>query len=149
MQGTQFWYGREAEGRLTPMPSVFCRNKIPDDYKDYPHIYFTVEYIDKCITDTKKQFWEQISNILDEEKHFVTLEVNQRQLQGDKIPPSIFNRAHILLRVSCPEFEQLKPTDTVTLDIKPFNVYTITKYNMQKVTSNDYVFDRRKPYAKD
>jgi hypothetical protein len=143
MQGTDYWVGREVEGKLSPIPSVFCRYKIPKNYENYPHIYFTVEYIDLCISDTGGELWNTISNILDDEKQYVTLEVIPRQLQNNKIPPSIFNRAHILLRVSCPEFEQLKSTDTVTIDIKPFNVYTITKYNMQKVTSENYVYDRR------
>ena len=141
MQGKRFWYGPEVEGRFTGISTVFVREEIPEDAHLYPHIYFTFEYMAAAILDPRKM--QDIVVISDFKKQHVTLEITQ--FQFPEIPYILRNTCHILVRVSLPIIEKLKPTDTITLDVEPYNVYTVTKWNMQHVQPIDYSFDSNKP----
>ena len=83
MYGKSYWYGREVEGRLSDIETVFVRGQVPTNYKDYPHIYFTIEYIEMCCVHGN---WKEIHDIL-ETKQFVTIEANSSTMS--KIPMSL------------------------------------------------------------
>ena len=82
MYGKSYWYGKEVEGRLSDIETVFVRGQVPKNYKDYPHIYFTIEYIEMACVHGN---WDEIHNIL-ETKQYVTIEANDKTM--DKIPMS-------------------------------------------------------------
>jgi len=138
MYGKSYWYGREVEGRLSDIETVFVRGQVPKNYKDYPHIYFTTEYIEMaCVHEN----WDEIHTIL-ETKQYVTIEANEKTM--DKIPMSIFNRAHIIYRIQNKHVAKLKNTDTLSVDAGWYRVHQITKCNMMEINPDDYKFDRIK-----
>jgi hypothetical protein len=138
MYGKSNWYGREVEGRLADVETVFVRGKVPDNFKEYPHIYFTTEYIEMAVQ-CSDDVWDTIHSIL-ETRQFVTIEANAWTL--DKIPMSIFNRVHIIYRIADPNVAKLKQTDTLSVDAGWYRVHQITKCNMMEINPDDYKFDR-------
>jgi len=138
MYGKSYWYGREVEGRLSDIETVFVRGQVPKNYKDYPHIYFTVEYMEMACVHGN---WDEIHNIL-ETKQYVTVEANDKLMS--KIPMSIFNRAHIIYRIADEHVAKLKNTDTLSIDAGWYRVHQITKCNMMEINPDDYKFDRIK-----
>ena len=80
MYGKSYWYGKEVEGRLSDIETVFVRGQVPKNYKDYPHIYFTIEYIEMACVHGN---WDEIHNILDT-KQYVTIEANEKTIVRPK-----------------------------------------------------------------
>ena len=80
MKGKSNWYGRECEGRFADIDTVFVRTEIPDNYKEYPHIYFTIEYVRNCnqayLPPTPPDAWDDILEIL-ETNQVVTIEADK------------------------------------------------------------------------
>jgi len=138
MYGKSYWYGKEVEGRLSDIETVFVRGQVPKNYKDYPHIYFTIEYIEMACVHGN---WDEIHEIL-ETKQYVTIEANEKTM--DKIPMSIFNRAHVIYRIADQHVAKLKKTDTLSIDAGWYRVHQITKCNMMEINPDDYKFDRIK-----
>ena len=136
MYGKSYWYGKEVEGRLSDIETVFVRGQLPKNYEEYPHVYFTIEYIEMCCTHGN---WDDIHNIL-ETRQYVTIEANSKTM--DKIPMSIFNRAHVIYRIQDTFVSKLKKTDTVSVDAGWYRVHQITKCNMMEINPDDYKFDR-------
>ena len=85
--------------------------------------------------------WDEIHSIL-ETKQYVTIEANAKTM--DKIPMSIFNRAHIIYRIQDTHVAKLKNTDTLSVDAGWYRVHQITKCNMMEINPDDYKFDRIK-----
>ena len=85
--------------------------------------------------------WDEIHNIL-ETKQFVTIEANAKTM--DKIPMSIFNRAHIIYRIQDTHVRKLKKTDTLSIDAGWYRVHQIMKCNLMEINPDDYKFDRIK-----
>ena len=138
MYGKSYWYGREVEGRLSDIETVFVRGQIPKNYKDYPHIYFTIEYMEMACVHGN---WDEIHAILNT-KQYITVEANAKTM--DKIPMSIFNRAHVIYRIPDEYVAKLKQTDTLSIDAGWYRVHQITKCNMMEINPDDYKFDRIK-----
>ena len=136
MYGKSFWYGREVEGRFSDIDTVFVRGTVPDNFTKYPHIYFTIEYVEMACVHGN---WDDIHSIL-ETNQIVTLEANAKTI--DKIPMSVFNRAHIIYRIADSNVEKLKQTDTVSIDAGWYRVHQITKCHMMDIKPDDYKFDR-------
>lgn len=132
MYGKKYWYGREVEGRFADIDTVFIREEIPSNYKEYPHIYFTIEYISKLKFD-------EILEIL-ESRQVVTIEVNSEVF--DKIPMSLFNRCHLIYRIKDEFVSKLKQTDTVSIDAGWYRVSQIMKCHLMEITPDNYKFDR-------
>ena len=136
MYGKNSWYGREVEGRLSDLQTVFVRKgDLPLDHVEYPHIYFTIEYIIDCC---KNNQWTIIHKLL-ETKKIVTIEANAEVFES--IPQSVFNRVHILYRIQDPFFERLKKTDTLSIDAGWYRCHQIMKCNLQQIVPDDYKFD--------
>lgn len=138
MYGKSYWYGKEVEGRLSDIETVFVRGQVPKNYKDYPHVYFTIEYIEMACVHGN---WDEIHEIL-ETKQYVTIEANEKTM--DKIPMSIFNRAHVIYRIPDQYVAKLKKTDTISIDAGWYRVHQITKCNMFEINPDEYKFDRIK-----
>ena len=138
MYGKSYWYGKEVEGRLSDIETVFVRGQLPKNYKEYPHVYFTIEYIEMCCVHGN---WDDIHTIL-ETKQYVTIEANSKTM--DKIPMSIFNRTHVIYRIQDIHVAKLKKTDTLSIDAGWYRVHQIMKCNLMEINPDDYKFDRIK-----
>ena len=131
MRGKDYWYGKEVEGRLFGLYTLFNRNRLGVITKDVQHLYFTVE------------FWEQeqaariIESVL--LKYPISVEVTSETYKH--LTPNIKVRAHIIYRVKDKNVFDLKETDSVFVDGNMFNVLCFTKHNALKVNYNDYSND--------
>lgn len=139
MYGKDYWHGKEVEGRLSDVMTLFVRKDIPNSgIQDYPHIYFTIEYVEQCCKDNN---WSMIDTILSNYKRMVTLEANVNTI--DKIPLSIFNLVHIIYRITDPNIDKLKKFDTISIDTKWYNTYQMIKCQTMHTTNDDYKYDLR------
>ena len=95
---------------------------------------------DKIIIDMKdEKYLESIRRILDESNCAVTIEATKDTL--DTIKPDLFNRCHIIYRISDPYLEMLKDTDTLSIDAGWYRVHQVTKCNMMEIQPDNYKFD--------
>ena len=134
MFGAEYFYGKEVEGPLADIDSVFVRTTVPENWDEYPHIYLCISYL------TAKPDWHLIENMLDE-RYIVTLEVTPELLKS--IPATMLNRCRIMLSLECPELEMLKRNDIVKIVTRPFTTFNVVKCNMQTSTPDDYKFDSK------
>ena len=148
MNGKNQWRGREVEGRYSDMMTWFVRSLNEDNdldvkFTDYPHYYFTIEYMKKIFqtdeyTNTTPQV-ETIRHILDTTNNVVTIEANKHTLEV--LPPDLVNRCHIIYRIQDTALQKLKDTDTLSIDAGWYRVHQITKCNMMEMTPDNYKFD--------
>jgi hypothetical protein len=141
MYGKQQWRGREVEGRYADLMTLFVRelgNGIQvKDLQEYPHYYFTIEYMKRCFENTAEV--DAIRNILDSSNCAVTIEANTDTIR--RIPPDLINRCHIIYRIQDDALQVLKDTDTLSIDAGWYRVHQITKCNMMEINPSNYKFD--------
>jgi hypothetical protein len=141
MYGKQQWRGREVEGRYSDIMTLFVRelgNGIQvKDLREYPHYYFTIEYMKKCFENTKEI--HTIREILDTTNCAVTIEANTDTLE--RIPPDLINRCHIIYRIQDKALQVLKDTDTFSVDAGWYRCHMIAKMHMQETKPTSYMFD--------
>jgi len=151
MYGKQQWVGREVEGRYSDILTYFVRELGDginvEDFRKYPHYYFTIEYVIKMLSISASGaipahsiiMIEAIREILDKTNNVVTLEANAHTLKN--LPPDLFNRCHIIYRIDDDAVQLLKDTDTFSVDAGWYRVHQITKCNMMEITPDNYKFD--------
>ena len=147
MYGKHQWKGREVEGRYSDLMTFFVRDLNHnikktyglevENFNEYPHYYFTIEFMKKSMKDEK--YLESIRRILDESNCAVTIEATKDTL--DTIKPDLFNRCHIIYRIADPYLEMLKDTDTLSIDAGWYRVHQVTKCNMMEIQPDNYKFD--------
>jgi|TARA_R100001510_G_C7459536_1_gene80659 hypothetical protein len=147
MYGKNQWKGREVEGRYSDLMTFFVReldftnkNSYGLDIKnlnEYPHYYFTIEFMKKSLKE--EHYLETLRWILDNSNSAVTIEANEETLTA--IKPDLFNRCHIIYRISDPYLEMLKATDTLSIDAGWYRVHQVTKCNMMEISPDNYKFD--------
>ena len=154
MYGKDQWRGREVEGRYSDIMTFFvrdlnhkdlalqekmkgCHGLDISDVKDYPHYYFTIEYMKKSMRDD--MYLSTIRWILDNSNCAVTIEASDDTITA--ITPDIFNRCHVIYRISDVYLEMLKDTDTLSIDAGWYRVHQVTKCNMMEMTPDSYKFD--------
>ena len=147
MYGKHQWKGREVEGRYSDLMTFFIRDLNHnikktyglevENFNEYPHYYFTIEFMKKSMKDEK--YLESIRRILDESNCAVTIEATKDTL--DTIKPDLFNRCHIIYRIADPYLEMLKDTDTLSIDAGWYRVHQVTKCNMMEIQPDNYRFD--------
>ena len=141
MYGKDQWRGREVEGRYADMMTYFVRDigkGIDVDYlHQYPHYYFTIEYMKRCFENTAEV--DAIRNILDSSNCAVTIEANTDTIR--RIPPDLINRCHIIYRIQDDALQVLKDTDTLSIDAGWYRVHQATKCNMMEIKPSNYKFD--------
>jgi len=137
MYGKQQWRGREVEGRYSDMMTYFVRDLDITNVKDYPHYYFTIEYMKKSMTD--ETYLSTIRWILDNSNCAVTIEASDNTITA--IKPDLFNRCHVIYRISDVYLEMLKDTDTLSIDAGWYRVHQVTKCNMMEIKPDNYKFD--------
>ena len=147
MYGKNQWKGREVEGRYSDLMTFFVReldfnnkNSYGLDIKnlnEYPHYYFTIEFMKKSLKE--EHYLETLRWILDNSNSAVTIEANEETLTA--IKPDLFNRCHVIYRISDPYLEMLKATDTLSIDAGWYRVHQVTKCNMMEISPDNYKFD--------
>tara|TARA_R110000751_G_scaffold251345_1_gene350795 strand:+ start:61 stop:498 length:438 start_codon:yes stop_codon:yes gene_type:complete len=143
MYGKDQWIGREVEGRYSDMMTFFVRELGDginvDNLSQYPHYYFTVEYMLKSTFDIEDKYLPAIREILDTTNSVVTLEASDKTF--DALPPDLFNRCHIIYRIKTDAVQILKETDTLSIDNGWYRVHQITKCNMMEIKPDNYKYD--------
>lgn len=149
MYGKDQWRGREVEGRYSDMMTYFVRDIGEGidvkDIQEYPHYYFTIEYMNKAMNSDKwqnrKNLYSPIREILDTTNCVVTIEANNNVLTN--LPPDIFNRCHVIYRIQDEALQKLKDTDTFSVDAGWYRVHQVTKCNMMEINPDNYKFDEQ------
>ena len=148
MYGKNQWRGREVEGRYSDMMTWFIRSLNEDNgldvsITDYPHYYFTIEYMNRIFQThtTGIPELEIIRTILDSTNNVVTIEANKHTL--DELPPDLVNRCHIIYRIQDNALQKLKDTDTLSIDAGWYRVHQIMKCNMMEMNPDNYKFDEQ------
>ena len=145
MYGKKQWRGLEVEGRYSDIMTFFVRELDSDkkyglnvsNVNEYPHYYFTIEYMLECFVGTKQL--ETIRWILDTSNCAITIEANTETIT--RIPPDLINRCHIIYRIQDKALQVLKDTDTLSVDAGWYRVHQVTKCNMMEIKPSNYKFD--------
>ena len=139
----KYWYGKECEGRLTDVETLFiCDIKGLDLSKceKMPHIYFCSGAVEQLIDGKYNINWDLINSIVDNENTTISLEVEPDKLS--LIPPMIRIKTHIMYMMNEEEVGLLKQNDSIKVVYAPYSLYCASIQNMQKVTPDDYKYDR-------
>ena len=84
--------------------------------------------------------WTWLNNFIDKTGTTVSLECIPGMLQ--KVPAMIRIKTHIMYMMSVEEVRLLKQNDSVKLVHGEYDLYCTSIQNMQKVTPDDYKYDR-------
>jgi len=142
----KYWYGKECEGRLTDVETLFIADiRIKGvDMKKMPHIYFCSPAVKQLITnDMKNQSqldWDWMNKFIDQTGITISLECEPGMLKD--IPPMIRIKTHIMYMMYEEEVGLLKKNDSIKVIHAPYSLYCASIQNMQKVTPDDYKYDR-------
>ena len=142
----KYWYGKECEGRLTDVETLFIAdtniNEQDLDMKQYPHIYFCSTAVNQLINDHGELSWEWLNDFIDETNITVTLEVTPGMLR--QLPAMIVIKTHIMYMIHDKEVGLLKKNDSIKVVYGDYKLYCSSIQNMQKVTPDGYKYDRHK-----
>ena len=142
----KYWYGKECEGRLTDVETLFIADiRVKGvDMEKMPHIYFCSGAVEQLITnDMKNQSqldWDWMNKFIDRTGITISLECTPGMLKN--IPPMIRIKTHIMYMLEEEEVSLLKQNDSVKVIYAPYSLYCASIQNMQKVTPDDYKYDR-------
>ena len=140
----KYWYGKECEGRLTDVETLFIADTNIDeqdlDMKQYPHIYFCSTAVNQLINDEGELTWEWLNDFIDETNITVSLEVTPGMLR--QLPAMIVIKTHIMYMIHDKEVGLLKKNDSIKVVYGDYKLYCSSIQNMQKVTPDDYKYDR-------
>ena len=140
------WYGKECEGRLTDVETLFIADiRVKGvDMEKMPHIYFCSGAVEQLITnDMKNQSqldWDWMNKFIDRTGITISLECTPGMLKD--VPPMIRIKTHIMYMMYEEEVGLLKKNDSIKVIHAPYSLYCASIQNMQKVTPDDYKYDR-------
>ena len=142
----KYWYGKECEGRLTDVETLFIADiRVKGvDMEKMPHIYFCSGAVEQLITnDMKNQSqldWDWMNKFIDRTGITISLECTPGMLKD--VPPMIRIKTHIMYMMNEEEVGLLKKNDSIKVVHAPYSLYCASIQNMQKVTPDDYKYDR-------
>ena len=142
----KYWYGKECEGRLTDVESLFIADiRVKGvDMEKMPHIYFCSGAVEQLITNdmkTQRQLdWEWMNKFIDRTGITISLECVPGLLKHT--PAMIRIKTHIMYMIEEQEVGLLKKNDSIKVVYGDYNLYCTSIQNMQKVTPDDYKYDR-------
>jgi hypothetical protein len=138
------WYGKECEGRLTDVETLFIADITVKgvDMEKMPHIYFCSTAIEQIIRgDVKSELdWNWMNKFIDRTNITISLEVTPGMLNN--VPAMIRIKTHIMYMLNIKEVELLKKNDSVKIVHGDYKLYCTSIQNMQEVTPDDYKYDR-------
>ena len=138
----KYWYGKECEGRLTDVETLFIADITVKgvDMEKMPHIYFCSGAV-KQLTEGKGDLnWDWMNKFIDRTGITISLECTPGML--NHIPPMIRIKTHIMYMINETEVGLLKKNDSIKVVYGDYNLYCTSIQNMQKVTPDDYKYDR-------
>ena len=135
------WYGKECEGRLTDIETLFVAD-IESDFESMNaiHIYFCSPATQQLIDGKSDLDWQWLNDLIDRTNVTISLEVTPGMLK--KIPAMIRIRTHIMYMMNEEEVGLLKKNDSIKVVYGDYKLYCTSIQNMQKVTPDDYKYDR-------
>ena len=138
----KYWYGKECEGRLTDVETLFIADI---DVKglvmeNAPHIYFCSPAVRQLIKGKGDLNWDWLNAFIDRTGTTISLECEPGMLKD--VPPMVRIKTHIMYMMNDEEVGLLKQNDSVKVVYAPYSLYCASIQNMQKVTPDDYKYDR-------
>ena len=137
----KYWYGKECEGRLTDIETLFIADIDVKglNMEKAPHIYFCSPAVRQLIKGKGDLNWDWLNSFVDRTGTTVSLECEPGMLKD--VPPMIRIKTHIMYMMNEEEVGLLKQNDSVKVVYAPYSLYCASIQNMQKVTPDDYKYD--------
>ena len=144
-----YWYGKECEGRLTDVETLFIDDIDADSWEQEhipggthaPHIYFCSGAVQQIIQGTNEIMdWNWLDEYIDKWNKTITLEVTPGMLEN--IPAGIRIKVHIMYMMNQKDVRLLKKNDSIKVVYDDYSLYCTSIQNMQHVTPDDYKHDR-------
>jgi hypothetical protein len=138
----KYWYGKECEGRLTDVETLFIADLDVKglNMEKAPHIYFCSPAVKQLIKGKGDLNWDWLNNFIDRTGITISLECEPGMLKD--VPPMIRIKTHIMYMMYEEEVGLLKKNDSIKVIHAPYSLYCASIQNMQKVTPDDYKYDR-------
>ena len=137
----KYWYGKECEGRLTDVETLFVADITSDfDPLSSIHVYFCSPATEQLIKGGYDIDWQWLNDFIDRTNTTVSIEVTPGMLK--QIPPMIRIKTHIMYMMNEEEVGLLKKNDSIKVVYGDYKLYCTSIQNMQKVTPDDYKYDR-------
>ena len=138
----KYWYGKECEGRLTDVETLFIADIDVKglNMEKAPHIYFCSPAVRQLIKGKGDLNWDWLNAFIDRTGTTISLECEPGMLKH--VPPMIRIKTHIMYMMNEEEVGLLKQNDSVKVVYAPYSLYCASIQNMQKVTPDDYKYDR-------
>ena len=138
----KYWYGKECEGRLTDVETLFIADIDVKglNMEKAPHIYFCSPAVRQLIKGKGDLNWEWLNAFIDRTGITISLECEPGMLK--EVPPMMRIKTHIMYMMNEEEVGLLKQNDSVKVIYAPYLLYCTSIQNMQKVTPDDYKYDR-------
>ena len=136
------WYGKECEGRLTDVETLFIDDITVKgvDMEKMPHIYFCSGAVKQLIEGKGDLNWDWLNRFIDRTDITISLECEPGMLKD--VPAMMIIKTHIMYMMNEEEVGLLKQNDSVKVVYAPYSLYCASIQNMQKVTPDDYKYDR-------
>ena len=138
----KYWYGKECEGRLTDVETLFIEDLDVKglNMEKVPHIYFCSPAVKQLIKGKGDLNWDWLNAFIDRTGTTISLECEPGMLK--EVPPMMRIKTHIMYMMNEEEVGLLKQNDSVKVVYAPYSLYCASIQNMQKVTPDDYKYDR-------
>ena len=138
----KYWYGKECEGRLTDVETLFIADLDVKglNMEKAPHIYFCSPAVKQLIKGKGDLNWDWLNGFIDRTGITISLECEPGMLK--EVPPMMRIKTHIMYMMNEEEVGLLKQNDSVKVIYAPYSLYCASIQNMQKVTPDDYKYDR-------
>ena len=138
----KYWYGKECEGRLTDVETLFIADIDVKglNMEKAPHIYFCSPAVRQLIKGKGDLNWDWMNGFIDRTGTTISLECEPGMLKD--VPPMIRIKTHIMYMMNEEEVGLLKQNDSVKVVYAPYSLYCASIQNMQKVTPDDYKYDK-------
>ena len=138
----KYWYGKECEGRLTDVETLFVADIDVKglNMEKAPHVYFCSPAVRQLIKDKEDLNWDWLNAFIDRTGITVSLECEPGMLKD--VPAMIRIKTHIMYMMNEEEVGLLKQNDSIKVVYAPYSLYCSSIQNMQKVTPDDYKYDK-------
>ena len=139
----KYWYGKECEGRLTDVETLFIADiEVKGlNMEKAPHIYFCSPAVKQLIKNKSGNLnWDWMNQFIDKTGITISLECEPGMLKD--VPPMVRIKTHIMYMMNDEEVGLLKQNDSVKVVYAPYSLYCASIQNIQKVTPDDYKYDR-------
>jgi hypothetical protein len=138
----KYWYGKECEGRLTDVETLFIADLDVKglNMEKAPHIYFCSPAVRQLIKGKGDLNWDWLNAFIDRTGITISLECEPGMLID--VPAMMRIKTHIMYMMNEEEVGLLKQNDSIKVIHAPYSLYCASIQNMQKVTPDDYKYDR-------